>query len=455
MGHYSRRRFLQQSGLLGLAAGAQLSALTRAARAAPGDDYKALVCILLAGGADSFNMLIPYDQGRYDAYASMRADLALARADVLPLGFAGGDGRTFAVHPGLSEVRGLFDSGDLAFLANTGPLAEPTDRAAYDAGTALLPLGLFSHADQIAQWQTSVPDRRIATGFGGRMADLLQPQLPAGPVSMNISLSGTNVFQTGHSVSGYSIDATEGVREVAGYRSGDAGSDLFTTAFNALLATTYTDPFRSTYATALRDAIDSGALVKAALDSAPVLSTNFSASGLSAALAQIANIISVRDQLSASRQTFFITFGGWDHHDDVLPQQAAMLPVVSRGLAEFSAALTELGVSDCVTTFTISDFGRTLTSNGKGSDHGWGGHNLVMGAGVAGGTVYGDYPDISPGNPLDVGRGRYIPTTSVDAFYADLALWFGVMPGDLELVLPNIRRFYVPETMTPPLGFML
>lgn len=451
----TRRRFLQHSGALTLAAGTQLATLPGFARAAPGDDYKALVCILLAGGADSFNMLIPYDAPRHDAYRALRADLALERTDILPLNYNGADGRQFAVHPGLGEVRDLFDAGDLAFLANVGSLAEPTDRTAYDTGTALLPLGLFSHSDQIAQWQTSVPDRRIATGFGGRMADLLQPLLPSGPVSMNISLSGTNLFQTGAQATGYSVDAVEGVREVAGYGSGAGGSELFSGALDAMLAIHHADPFRSTYAAALRDAIDSGAQLRAALEAAPVLNAGFSAGGLSAALAQIARIISVRDQLGVSRQTFFVTLGGWDHHDDVLPQQAAMLPGVSRGLAEFHAALTELGVNDAVTTFTISDFGRTLTSNGKGSDHGWGGHNLVMGAGVSGRSIYGSYPELLPGNPLDVGRGRYIPTTSTDLFYAELALWFGVVPVDLDLVLPNIRRFYSPESAARPLGFMI
>ncbi|MGE0621986.1 MAG: DUF1501 domain-containing protein [Pseudomonadales bacterium] len=454
MARFSRRRFLGH-GTVSVLAATQLTTLARVASAAPPDDYRALVCILLAGGADSFNMLVPYDQARYDAYAGMRSDLALDRAEILPLTYNGPDGRQFAVHPGLAEVQDLFALGDLAFVANVGPLAEPTDRAGYDAGTLRLPLGLFSHADQIAQWQTSVPDRRIATGVAGRMADVLQPSLPSGPVSMNISLSGTNVFQTGTTVSSYSLDATEGARQVAGYDSNDEGSALFTSAVDALLAADYADPFRRTYAASLRDAIDAAGEVQIALDTAPTLGTMFSGSGLSEALAQIARLISVGDRLNVTRQTFFITFGGWDHHDDVLPQQAAMLPVVSRGLAEFHAALTELGVSDRVTTFTISDFGRTLTSNGKGSDHGWGGHSLVMGAAVAGGDVFGVYPDIDPGNPLDVGRGRYIPTTSVDEFYAELALWFGVAAADLGLVLPNIGRFYAPGSGTAPLGFLL
>jgi uncharacterized protein (DUF1501 family) len=370
----------------------------------------------------------------------------------LPLAYTGANGEAFALHPGLGDVRALFDQGEVAFIANVGTLVEPTDKQAIEVGTARLPLGLFSHADQIAQWQTSVPDRRIATGVAGRIADIVGESQAAPPISMNISLSGTNVFQTGATVSDYSLDATEGVRLVAGY--GEPGSEVFTDALDALLGASYGDPFRRTYARKLRGAIDTGAAFKAVLDDAPTLATTFSADPLGRSLAQIAKVISARGALLASRQTFFVTVGGWDHHDDVLPEQARMLPVVSRALMEFRRALGELGVLDRVTTFTISDFGRTLTSNGKGSDHGWGGHQLVMGGAVAGGSVYGNYPSLVPENALDVGRGRYIPTTSVDEFYAELALWYGIAPSELDLVLPNIRRFYAPESSGPPVGFM-
>ena len=199
---------------------------------------------------------------------------------------------------------------------------------------------------------------------------------------MNISLSGTNVFQTGASVTDYSLDANDGVGLVAGY--GQSDTALFTNALDALLANGYADPFRRTYAARLRRAIDSGAEFKAILDAAPMLNTTFSTTPLSRSLAQIAKVISVRDALAAGRQTFFVSLGGWDHHDNVLTLQAQMLPTVAAALSEFQQALAEIGVADAVTTFTISDFGRTLTSNGKGSDHGWGGHQLVMGGAVPG-----------------------------------------------------------------------
>lgn len=448
MNRLSRRKFLGHTGVA-LAASTQLGLLSRGVQAAA-DDYCALVCILLAGGADSFNMIVPHDSNRYDAYASARSDLSLPHEELLPLNYAGADGASFAVHPGMPEVQGLFDSGELAFVANIGPLAEPTSRAAFDAGTARLPLGLFSHSDQIAVWQTTAAGERIATGFGGRVADLLQPRFNRGPVSMNISVAGTNLFQTGVTATGYAVDPQEGIRTVAGYD--DPENAAFINTLDRLLAHGYDDPFRTTYAAQLRDAIDSGIELNAALDAAPALQAPFTDGGLSSALSQVARIIAARDLLGVQRQTFFVTIGGWDHHDEVLDNQARMLPGISRGLAEFNTALNEMGVNNQVTTFTISDFGRTLTSNGRGSDHGWGGNNLVMGGALNGGQIFGDYPDLNLGTDLDLGRGRFLPTTSTDVFYADLALWFGVAPGELQQVLPNINRFYDAQSSPPPLG---
>jgi len=449
MSTYSRRKILQH-GSIAVAASSQLGWLASSAQAAPGQDYCAMVCILLAGGADSFNMLLPYDQNRYDTYASVRSDLALSRADILPLGYLGTDNQQFAVHPGLPETQRLFDANDLGFIANIGPLAEPTSRADFDNNAVQLPLGLFSHADQIAVWQTATAGQRVSTGFGGRVADIVSPGANSGPVSMNISLAGTNLFQTGADVTGYAMDAIAGVRRVAGYD--EAGSEIFTNALDSILAQNYTSPLRQSYAEQLRSSIDAGAEVSAALAAAPTLNTTFATEGLSAALAQVARVISVRQALGVSRQTFFITVGGWDHHDEVLQNQARMLPGIDLGLSEFHAALTEMGLLEAVTTFTISDFGRTLTSNGRGSDHGWGGHNIIMGGGVNGGQVFGEYPDLTPGGQLDVGRGRYLPTTSVDEMYAELALWFGIARGEVSNVLPNIERFFNPATENGTLG---
>ncbi len=445
----SRRKFLQHAGV-GLAASTQLGWLAGRAHAALTDDYRALVCILLAGGADSNNILVPLEDNAYSAYASARADLALPQNVLLPL--AGTTNAEFGIHPQLPELQSLYDSGNLAFMANIGPLAQPTSRADFDAGNVPLPLGLFSHSDQIAVWQTAAAGQRITTGFGGRLADRVASQLPPGPVSMNISYSGTNLFQTGEQVSSYAIDVTDGVRTLAGYQ--DPGNEVFSEAVDALLQLEYADPFRRTYAEKLRNAADTSTNLNAVLASAPQLNTTFSDGELSSALSRVAQLMSVRDVLGAKRQTFFITIGGWDHHDEVLNNMARMLPDISRGLGEFYEATNELGLQNNVVTFTISDFGRTLTSNGRGSDHGWGGHNLVMGGSVSGGSIYGSYPDLTLGSELDLGRGRLLPTTSVDEFYAELALWFGIDASDLPTVLPNIESFYALNSDTLPLGFL-
>jgi uncharacterized protein (DUF1501 family) len=435
----NRRHFIKHAGIT-TASATQLSLLGSAANAAAGSDYCAMVCVLLAGGADSFNMLVPYDSSRYADYATTRSDLALPRETLLPLNVNEANGNQYAVHPGMAEIQSLFNQGDLSFIANVGPLAEPTSRAQYDAGTNDLPLGLFSHSDQIAVWQTSLSGERARTGVAGRMADLLSTRIDNGPISMNVSMSGTNLLQTGTSVSGYSVDPRDGVREIGGL--GDPDNDVFTNAFNRLLSINFEDPFRRAYAQKISTTIESGNLMSEALAIAPVLNTEFSDAPFSVALAQIAKVISARASLGARRQTFFITVGGWDHHDEVINNQARMLPEICRGLSEFHAALTEMELLNAVTTFTISDFGRTLTSNGKGSDHGWGGNTMVMGGGINGGQILGDFPDLSLGNELDLGRGRFLPTTSTDELYAELALWFGVQESELDLVLPNIRRFY-------------
>lgn len=457
----TRRNFLTHSCSLGIASATVSSTLLQlglarsaAAQSAPG--YRALVCILLAGGNDSYNMLVPIDNDQYSEYQGIRSDLALAQSSLLPLAGTAANGRSYGVHPGMPELQSLYASGDVALMANVGTLLEAFDAQAVEAGTARLPLGLFSHADQINQWQTAAPDARIAQGWGGRVADLMQDVNVANGVSMNISLSGSNVFQSGSQVGEYSIDAMgDGAPGINAYDDGTGFGALRKQMVDDLLAVQQEHIFRREYSRRLRGAIDAQAVFVDALQTSPALTTRFSPGYFSQSLRQIARVIGARDALGVTRQTFFVTVGGWDHHDDVLDNQANMLPSISRGLQEFRDALVELGVFDEVTTFTTSDFGRTLTSNGKGSDHGWGGHHIVMGGNVAGGNIYGEYPTLSASSPLDVGRGVYAPTTSVDEYFAELALWFGVSTSELDQVLPNVRSFYSPASGIAPVGFLL
>ncbi|HKQ61371.1 MAG TPA: DUF1501 domain-containing protein [Candidatus Polarisedimenticolaceae bacterium] len=412
------------------------------------DEYRGLVCLFLGGGIDSFNVLVPAGAAEYQEYAAVRADLALPQASLLPITPATPDGRSYGLHPGIAELQALFQAGQLAFVANVGTLAAPTTLQQFRNGSVALPLGLFSHSDQALHWQTSLPDQRSAIGWAGRMADMLQPENCSQAISLNISLAGTNVYQTGAVTQHYTIteNGSIGLRDYGGTAPAQV---VQTEAIDGLLGLQYQHLFEKTYAARMRGAIDAHLAFSAAIAGIPPLTTQFSNTSLSRRFRMVALTIAAREALGMKRQSFFIETGGWDHHDEVLLNQEAMLPVISRALSEFHSALVELGVAGQVTTFTASDFGRTLTSNGRGSDHAWGGNHIVMGGAVTGGDIYGTFPALYIDNPLDTGRGRLIPTTSVDEYFAEMALWFGVPAADLDRVLPNIARFYTPGSGSP------
>ena len=450
----SRRRFLGQMNCAAVTAAPLLSTLfslkgsAAAANASSQNDYKALVCIFLGGGNDSYNMLLPYESSAYAGYQRARSNLAIPRESVLPLSNAGTNPE-LALHPGMPELRDLYQSGTLGFVTNVGTLVEPTTLAAYENDSARLPMGLYSHADQIMHWQTSVPDSRSAFGWAGRLADLMRDANRDAAVSMNISLSGTNTFQAGRSTSSYEITPFgNGAVTLEPYSDHPALSAISKTAVNSMMDATYKNIFESAFAETTKRAIDSSETVANAIN-ATSLQTVFSPSELSQSLAMIARTIAARDTLCAKRQTFFVMFGGWDHHGELINNHAAMLPVVSKALSEFYQATVELGVDQKVTTFTASDFARTLSSNGRGSDHAWGGNQIVLGGAVKGGQIYGQYPDLAPRSNLDTGRGRLIPTLSTDEYFAELAMWFGVQPSDLSAVLPNLGRFYSTGSESP------
>ena len=267
-------------------------------------------------------------------------------------------------------MQSLFNDNKLAFVSNVGTLIEPTTKAQYLNGSKPVPLGLLSHADQIQQWQTSIPQTRSSKGWGGRMADILQAGNANQNISMNISLSGTNIFQVGNQSAEYAIRASAGGSVgISTYDGTSALDNALKQGAESLLAQQYQDIFKSTFTNKITDSQSNHVEFSTALGQAPVINTSFSDNAVSANMELIAKTIAVRDVLNVKRQTFFITIGGWDHHDEVLNNQVAMLSVVSKALAEFQTAMEELNLSDCVTTFTASDFGRTLTSNGNGSDH--------------------------------------------------------------------------------------
>jgi len=460
----SRRQFLGQASCAAIGSTAFLSTalnlgMINTAAARPHilqnpNDYKAIVCILLAGGADSFNMLMPIDDTRYNQYVNIRGagDLALRRdavdvnnpAQILPLN------SDYGVHHTMTEVANLFNQGNLSFLANIGTLIEPIiDINDLEFGNKKIPLGLYSHADQIMQWQTSVPQNRSAVGVGGRMADILSDMSTLDGVSMNISLDGKNRFQAGNQVIEFSLANNSTVDNLGfeGFPSWYSNAGFLgqrrNEVINNLVEDVYSNIFQKTYGSLTRQTIASIDTFKAALSKKEDVTTHFTPDvRLSQDLRMMAEVMSVQSDLGNNRQIFFTTFGGWDHHDDVIGNQERMLPILSKAMGELHNALGQLGLQDKVTTFTISDFARTLTSNGNGSDHAWGGNSMIMGGAVDGGKIIGSYPEFDLSNALNIDeRGRFIPTTSVDKFYADIATWFGVSANDLSYILPNIGNF--------------
>lgn len=442
------------SSLLNLGMANSLAGMSNPSLAS-GGGYKAMVCILLAGGNDSFNMLMPRNGSFYSEYATTRSNLALAQGNLLPLNFTGSNGRQFGLHPSMPEVQQLFNNGKLSFVSNIGTLVEPTSKSQYMNNNVTLPVGLFSHADQIQQWQSSIPQTRSSKGWGGRIADILQAGNSNQNISMNISLSGTNIFQVGNTSQEYAIKALNGGSVGINTYAGTSTLDMaLAQGAQSLLGQSYQDIYKSTYADKVVNSQTSHLQFSAALNGTPTFNY-FSNNEVSDNLKLIAKTIAARNTLGMSRQTFFINYGGWDHHDTVLNNQATMLSVLSKGLSEFEQALQQLGVADCVTTFTMSDFGRTLTSNGNGSDHAWGGNVMVMGDDVNGGQVFGQYPSLALNSIDDVGGAVILPTTSVDEYFAELSRWFGVSNGDMAYVLPNIGNFYNVNSASNPIGFMV
>lgn len=483
----SRRRFLGQAScsavssipLLNTLLNLRLaSSIANAAPPAPGD-YRAIVCLFLSGGNDSFNMLSPYSgpssthANSRTEYENSRGNLALPLAGLHEITPDNTSGRTFAVHPAMPKLAARFQAGDAAFVANVGTLIEPVqNRAQVEAASKRLPLGLYSHSDQIEQWQTSVPHSRSGIGWGGRMMDLIKDINPNQIVSMNISMDGSNVFQSGITGAEYAVRAGNSQLEggavaltdyQAGYRTNNDGNNIqntVSTAIDSMLAQQYSHLLQGTFQQKRRDAQEAYAIYAAATAAPLPAPDTFPDGPLGYQLRQVAKAIMGHNGLGALRQTFFVNRGGWDHHSDTLSLQQGMLGEVDAAIGAFWEQLVAMGMQDSVTLFTGSDFGRTLTSNDRGSDHAWGGNHFVMGGSVVGKKIYGQYPSLALNpesgaefNPLDTGRGRMIPTTSCDEYFAEMALWLGVPPSSLHLVLPNVGNFFSPGA-TGPLGFL-
>ena len=455
--HVTRRDFLLQScqacagyalGAAAFAAGLDRFALINAF--AQGPSYRALVCVFLAGGNDGNNTVVPLGSTDYQAYANARSGsgLVIPSGDLLRI--AAPSAGEFGLHPSLAGIRNLWADGQAAVVCNVGPLVQPMTRASYLSG-APRPYQLFSHSDQIAQWQSAVADRVSPTGWGGRAADRFQPH-PSG-FPMVTAISG-GLFTRGQATAPLSIAAAptplnqvlvlNGFSTIAGDAARRTSMDFLRTVDtgNAVV--------RSTSGT-VQSALDIGRL----LNTDVTLATPFPNTTLGNQMRQIAKVIKLNSSsLRLDRQIFFCQLGGFDTHQGQVATQANLLAQVDGAIAAFYAATVELGVAEQVTTFTLSDFGRTLQPAGSGAgvvgtDHAWGNHHFVVGGAVRGGDFYGRpgptgslFPALQLGGPSDTdNRGRWIPTVAVEQYAATLASWYGVPAADLPLVFPNIGRF--------------
>ncbi|NOY50416.1 MAG: DUF1501 domain-containing protein [Chlorobi bacterium] len=461
LNNLSRRKFISNSSLALMGSGflgAQLFNLKAIASPAVNDNdrntYKAMVCLMLDGGADSFNMLIPRGNVEYNEYAASRSNLAIAQNELLAINPLNNDGKSYGLHPAMGQVQSLFNSGELSFISNIGTLVEHLTKDDFWNGNAQLPLGLLSHADQSQQWQNGRPGERTQIGWGGRISDIMTPLNSNQTIPMSVSLSGNNIFQHGLQTIEFVINEN-GIAGIEGYNENDgAYNQVKTAALDAMFALQNSDIYKSTYINTLNDANNAGIEFSEAINNVGEFSTLFSDNELSQKFKMIAKTIAARDDLGFEKQIFFVRFPAWDHHDNMLGNMNEMLPVLSAALAEFNAVMHELGTHSDVTTFSMSDFARTLSSNGNGTDHAWGGNVMVMGGAVNGQRRFGDFPTLALGSDIDVGGGVLIPQLSTDEYLAEIAMWFGVADADVSNIFPNLSNFYDINTGNPPIGFL-
>ncbi len=428
-----------------------------AASTPPSGEYRALVCLFFAGGIDSFNVLVPRSSTEYGQYQTVRGALSLPQNGLLPLNPTTSPGLDLGLHPALPGLQNIFNTGKAAFVANVGTLLEPVTPDQFNNGVGRYPLGLFSHSDQIEQWQTGTSDIRSSRGWGGRAADVLVGGARQ-DVSMNLSLSGGNVWQSGEEVFAYTV-GTDGATPLYGYDPADDDptdiTAIRTRAVDRQLALAYQHLLTEEFASRKRSAIDTYQLFNAATDHITLpagIDFNEDNSYLGAQLQMVAKTIKAHAALGHTRQTFYVEIDGWDMHSKLISGQAEQLPPVDAAITAFYNCLKAMTLDGNVTTFSASDFARTLSSNGDGTDHAWGGNHFVFGGAVQGQKIYGSYPSLVEDGPLDVGRGRFIPTTPVDLYFAELALWLGVPKSSLATVLPNVGSFY--NGSGSPMGFL-
>lgn len=437
----NRRNFLKYASAggasaVGLGLFSQLEALAALGSA---EDYRALVCIFMFGGNDANNLLIPYESSSYSYYAATRSNLAIARDSLLQISPSNTAGIRYGLHPAMTGVQQMFNSGSTALVANVGPLMVPTSKAQWQARSVPLPDNLFSHSDQQAQWQAAIY-QTPRSGWGGRVTERIVDGASTNRGYSVVSLTGNNLWETSDSVlTPYKVSASGNF----GFDFYDsAGTDPLSSAIAATISESHSHALEQGWLDVMSRSIDVQRVLTSALSST-TLATAFPDSGLGAQLKMAARLISARNNLGLKRQCFFCSIGGFDTHgDDQLARQNELFGEISGALTAFQAAMTELGVAGNVTAFTASDFGRTFTSNGQGTDHGWGSHHIIAGGAVQGGKLYGTFPNQTINGPDDAdGKGNWIPTTSVETYAATLARWFGASDAVIADVFPRLTYF--------------
>ncbi len=449
------------AGVAGLAAGASLTGT--AAQAATGD-YRALVCVFLYGGNDGHNMLPPVAASAYGRYAQVRGALAIPAASIVALD------ADIGLHPAMAPMADIWQEGRLAVVNNVGPLSRPTTREDYFAwkessDNSLVPDSLFSHEDQQYLWENATSDAMVRTGWGGRLMEAVSSGAPV------YSFGGNSRFGTGTRINEMVLPHPGTSLGLQGFYP-DRFSDARMNALMALVAAGSENRLHAALTDSQQRAFEASSRLGPMLEQGPkngadpanpeIASAFGNLSGemanpLARQLYQVAKMIKNRAIAGSSRQVFVVQLGGFDHHANQLSQHAGLLANLGSSLAAFDRALTAMGMNESVTTFTQSDFGRTLKPNkSAGTDHAWGNMQLVMGGSVRGGRQYGVYPSLELGGPDDAGRqswehqGRWIPGISVDQYAATLVQWFAPQSGaTLARILPNLSRFPIAD-----LGFM-
>ncbi|RZT10690.1 Uncharacterized conserved protein, DUF1501 family [Duganella sp. CF402] len=472
--HPSRRRFV--GNMLALAGGSSLPftlnlAAMGSAAAQEAGDYKALVCLFLHGGNDHFNTVLATDPDSWSAYQRIRTTTDTGSIALPAAGLAGGvlpitpstahAGRNFALHPSMQAMKNLFDGGRAAIVTNVGTLLRPTTLAQYKAGAVALPPRLFSHNDQQAQWQTSQPGGGTDFGWGGRMADLISASTASAFTA--ISTAGNALFLSGQEARQYQVSGT-GPAPIRRLNDSLYGLSAAANPLRQIITADTSELLRKEHAAVTARAIDAEAKLSSVLPPAgaggvadPGLYINPNTGGtavnpLAVQLQTVARIIAAHGALGLKRQVFYVSLNGFDTHDFQRANQADLLARLSHAITYFDTTLASLQGTDVrkqVTLFTASDFGRTFSSNGDGTDHGWGSHHFVVGGAVKGKNIYGSMPVTGLGHELDVGSGALLPTISVDQYGATLASWFGLSATQITDVFPNIGNF-----STRNLGFM-